>query len=315
MPEGDTIFRAARAIRKALAGRVVTEFDTQLAQLTQKNIDHPVQGRTVIDASSMGKHLLIDFSDDLTLRTHMLMSGSWHLYRPGERWFRPRRDMRVMIATDQFVAVAFNIPIAEFFQTSKLHREEPLRALGPDLLAGEFDFGEAARRIRERAGHEIAIVILTQRVVAGIGNVFKSEILFLAGVNPFDPPARTETARLQRSRRCRRSNRHVHGVSKDDGAIGSGREALGLRETGKAVPQVRYADRVSKAGDRCSIDVLVSELPAAARRRDVDYALSETGSEGALLAGAPTERSESSFLVSSGFTRYSSTPYLSFASL
>jgi endonuclease VIII len=187
MPEGDTIFRAARAIRKALAGRVVTEFDTQLAQLTQKNIDHPVQGRTVIDASSMGKHLLIDFSDDLTLRTHMLMSGSWHLYRPGERWFRPRRDMRVMIATDQFVAVAFNIPIAEFFQTSKLHREEPLRALGPDLLAGEFDFGEAARRIRERAGHEIAIVILTQRVVAGIGNVFKSEILFLAGVNPFDP--------------------------------------------------------------------------------------------------------------------------------
>lgn len=187
MPEGDTIFRAARAIRKALAGHVVTEFDTQLAQLTQKNIDYPVKGRTVLDASSMGKHLLIDFSDDLTLRTHMLMSGSWHLYRPGERWYRSRRDMRVVIGTDAFIAVAFNVPIAEFFKTSQMKREAPLRGLGPDLLAPEFDFDEAAARIRGRANQEIAIVILTQRVVAGIGNVFKSELLFLAGVNPFDP--------------------------------------------------------------------------------------------------------------------------------
>lgn len=185
MPEGDTIFRAARAIRQALGGKVVVRFDTALAQLHQQDVQEPIRGRTVVDASSVGKHLLIGFSGDLTLRTHMKMNGSWHLYRPGERWRVGRQHMRVSIETSDFVAVAFNVPVAEFCRTSQLGRHVEIRQLGPDLLADGFDAEEAFRRIRQRTKEQIADVLLNQRVVAGIGNVFKSEILFLARVDPF----------------------------------------------------------------------------------------------------------------------------------
>lgn len=190
MPEGDTIFRAARTLKSALAGKEVTRFETALAQLHQRDVQEPIRGRTVLDASSAGKHLLIDFSGDLTLRTHMRMNGSWHIYRPGERWRVGRQHMRAVIETADFVAVAFNVPVAEFLRTSELPRHQELRRLGPDFLGEQFDREEAFRRIRERGAQEIGPVILTQRVVAGIGNVFKSEVLFLAGINPFTPVAR-----------------------------------------------------------------------------------------------------------------------------
>jgi len=187
MPEGDTIFRAARTLKSALAGKEVTRFETALAQLHQRDVQEPIRGRTVLDASSVGKHLLIDFSGDLTLRTHMRMNGSWHIYRPGEKWQIGRQNMRAIVETADFVAVAFNVPVAEFIRTSELRKHQELRRLGPDLLGENFDRHEAFRRIRERGHQEIAVVILTQRVIAGIGNVFKSEVLFLARINPFTP--------------------------------------------------------------------------------------------------------------------------------
>jgi len=198
MPEGDTIFRAARTLRSALAGKEVTRFETALAQLHQRDVQEPIRGRTVLDATSAGKHLLIDFSGDLTLRTHMRMNGSWHIYRPGERWQVGRQHMRAVIETADFVAVAFNVPVAEFFRTSELTRHQELRRLGPDFLGEHFDRDEAFRRIRERGGQEIGPVILTQRVVAGIGNVFKSEVLFLAGINPFTPVASVSDDEINR---------------------------------------------------------------------------------------------------------------------
>ena len=185
MPEGDTIFRAARTLNRALAGKTVTRFESVFPHLTRVHEDHPVTGRTVETVTASGKHLLMALSGDLVLRTHMRMNGSWHIYRPGEAWQRGRRDMRIVLGTADFVAVGFNIPVAEFLRGSAIGRHDELRKLGPDLLAENFDAVEAERRLRERGDAEIADVLLNQRVMAGIGNVYKSEVLFACRVNPF----------------------------------------------------------------------------------------------------------------------------------
>jgi endonuclease VIII len=185
MPEGDTIYRAARTLHRALSGHVVERFETVLPALARVHDDHPITGRTVERVTAAGKHLLMRFSGGHVLRTHMRMNGSWHIYRPGERWQRARRDMRVLVATKEFEAVGFNIPDAEFVRTRDLDRHDDLRRLGPDLLGDTFDRTEAVRRIRERADAPIGDVLLNQRVMAGVGNVYKSEVLFACGVNPF----------------------------------------------------------------------------------------------------------------------------------
>jgi endonuclease-8 len=185
MPEGDTIFRAARTLHQLLAGDVVTRFESAFPALNRINDDKRIAGRSIESVVSRGKHLLINFSGDLILRTHMRMNGTWHVYPHDARWKMPRRDMRVLVETAEVVAVAFNVPVAEFLTARELARNRPLATLGPDLLDPEFDGAEAFRRIRARSNVEIGDVLLDQRASAGIGNVFKSEILFLAQVHPF----------------------------------------------------------------------------------------------------------------------------------
>jgi endonuclease-8 len=183
MPEGDTIYRAARALDRALAGRVVTGFESVFPRLTRVDQDASVRGRTIHRVESRGKHLLITFSGDLVLRTHMRMHGSWHIYRAGERWRRPVSDMRIVIRTAEFDAVAFTVPVAEFSTAGAAARA--LESLGPDPLAAGFDAAEAVQRIRAAGDAAIADALLDQRAIAGLGNVFKSEVLFAAGVSPF----------------------------------------------------------------------------------------------------------------------------------
>ena len=185
MPEGDTIFRAARAMNQALAGKKVKRFDSVLPKLTRIDEDVPLAGRTVESVNSAGKWNLIRFSGDLILLTHMRMNGSWHLYRPGERWQRPKSDMRIVIETADFVAVGFNVPVAEFHTEESLRRKPELRQLGEDLLSEDFDTEAALQRLKSQAGEEIGIALLNQRVMAGIGNIYKSEICFACKVNPF----------------------------------------------------------------------------------------------------------------------------------
>ena len=185
MPEGDTIFRAARTLHRALAGKPVVRFESVFPALTRVDVDTPLTAQTIDAVSASGKHVLMRFSGGMVLRTHMRMNGSWHIYRPHEAWQRPRRDMRIVIATPDFVAVGFNIPVAEFFPARDLARHDELRRLGPDLLGETFDAGEALARVKARPGETIADVLLNQRVMAGIGNVYKSEILFACRVNPF----------------------------------------------------------------------------------------------------------------------------------
>lgn len=145
---------------------------------------------------SAGKHLLMHFSGDVILRTHMRMNGSWHIYRPGERWQRPFHDMRIIVATAAFEAIAFNVPVAEFTTAARLVTHDPVAALGPDLLSPTFDTAEALARLKARGAEPIIDALLNQRVMAGIGNVFKSEVLFVRRVHPFTPVDALDDAAL-----------------------------------------------------------------------------------------------------------------------
>jgi endonuclease-8 len=197
MPEGDTIHRAARTLNAALAGRTITRFETVFPKLARVDHDTPLAGRVVESVTAAGKNLLMQFSGDLHLRTHMRMNGSWHIYRPGERWRKRFSDMRIVLETAEWVAVAFNVPVAEFYDAQSLARQDDLLHIGPDFLGETFDSAEAVRRIREHPEEEIANVLLNQRVVAGIGNEYKSELLFMTGVSPFAPVREVSETQLQ----------------------------------------------------------------------------------------------------------------------
>ena len=185
MPEGDTIFRAARTLNRALAGQTVAKFETAFPKLARVDFDEGMRGRTVELVEAKGKWILIHFSGGRILLTHMLMNGSWHIYRPGEKWRLPRSSMRVMIAGEAIVAVAFNIQIAEFHTQDSLRRRAGFASLGPALLAHDFNANEGAERLLEHRDLEVGEALLKQSVVAGIGNVFKSEICHACGVYPF----------------------------------------------------------------------------------------------------------------------------------
>lgn len=210
MPEGDTIYRAAKTLHAALAGRTITRFETVFPQLAR--IDHatPLAGRTVEKVASAGKNLIMTFSGDLHLRTHMRMNGSWHIYRPGERWRKRFSEMRIVIETDAYVAVAFNVPVAEMHDGRSLERQDDLLHIGPDFLGETFDLDEAHRRVRQHPDTEIADVLLNQRIAAGVGNEYKSEVLFLCRVHPFTPvrdlPDETITRLLEVSRKLMLAN-------------------------------------------------------------------------------------------------------------
>src|SRR5687767_5996431 len=152
MPEGDTIFRAARTLHRALAGRRITRFESVYPALTRVDVDTPLAGRTVESITSRGKHLLMAFSGDLVLHTHMRMNGSWHIYRPGDAWRAPVRDMRVVVATADYVAVGFNVPVAELLTGRDLARHKQLQELGPDLAEHSIEREEDVRRLRARRG-------------------------------------------------------------------------------------------------------------------------------------------------------------------
>jgi endonuclease-8 len=185
VPEGDTLWRAARTLERAIGGREVTRFETVLVKLARVDEDTPIAGRTVEGVKSEGKWLVMRFSGGLILLTHMLMSGSWHIYRRGERWKRSRTDMRIVIETAEWLAVAFTVPVAEFHTEETLARRAGFRTLGPRVLEEEFDAEQAIANLRARPELETGVALMSQRLVAGLGNVFKSEVCFAAGVNPF----------------------------------------------------------------------------------------------------------------------------------
>jgi endonuclease VIII len=185
MPEGDTIFRTARALGRALAGKPITGFRSTYPLLTRFNDDTPLAGQFVESVESRGKWLLIHFSGGGTLATHLLMNGSWHIYQHGERWQQPRGDMRIVIENSEYIAVGFRVPVARMHTALSLARDAKIPQPALDVLSPEFDAEAATLRVLAHGNEEIADVLLHQEVLAGVGNEFKSEICFVTAVNPF----------------------------------------------------------------------------------------------------------------------------------
>ncbi|HEV2009521.1 MAG TPA: DNA-formamidopyrimidine glycosylase family protein, partial [Candidatus Limnocylindria bacterium] len=172
MPEGDTIFRAAAGLRRAIGGKVITGFRSDVPAVAARAT--AVVGRTVAAIDPYGKHLLMrlraDGADDLVLHSHMQMDGQWHIYRPQERWWRGPSRARAVIETADFVAPCFDAPTVELLTDQELARHEWMRSLGPDLMAADFDADAALTRLRARADAPIGVAMLDQRAFAGVGN-------------------------------------------------------------------------------------------------------------------------------------------------
>lgn len=189
MPEGDTLFRTAAGLRPHLVGRTVTAARAQgpgpIPQVQR------IVGHEITSVESVGKNLLIRFEGGLEIRTHLRMTGSWHRYRPGERWRRPPARARLVIEVPDAVAVCFDAPVVELLEQRAEATHAPLAALGPDLLSPSFDADEAFCRLQDpsRAGRTIAEALLDQRALAGIGNVYKSEVLWIERISPFEAVA------------------------------------------------------------------------------------------------------------------------------
>jgi endonuclease-8 len=174
MPEGDTIFRAATALRKALVGARVTRFES--ARLGRGPV-----GERIEEVMARGKNLLVRFEKGRILRTHMMMHGSWHLYRAGERWKRPAFQARIALEADNgMVAVCFAAPVVEWLRPGSLD-------LGPDATTDAFDAEEAVRRLQWLREMSVEEALLTQSAMSGVGNVIKCEALFACRVDPFAP--------------------------------------------------------------------------------------------------------------------------------
>jgi endonuclease-8 len=214
MPEGDTIFLTAMVMRDALVGRPITAARAQAGPGVRRVPDLTrVVGTTVVSVESQGKHLLIGFDNGLTLRTHLRMSGSWHRYRPGEPWRRPDRQATAILETPTSVAVAFNTPVVELMTDADLRRSRSLSALGPDLLGATFDVEEAADRLRARERAQLGNALLDQTAVAGIGNVYKSEVAFLERLDPWAPVSAITDDELRSALRTARRllQTNIHG--------------------------------------------------------------------------------------------------------
>jgi len=183
VPEGDTVWRAARSLDRALAGHILTATDFRVPQLATVDLS----GGKVLRTLSRGKHLLtrIEAREAWTLHTHLKMEGSWHIYQHGQKWRRPTHEVRVVLSSEDRQAVGFALGIVELLPR---HREvDVVGHLGPDLLGPDWNEEEALRRLRvdpDRAVHE---ALLDQTCLAGIGNMYAAELCFTSGVHPLDP--------------------------------------------------------------------------------------------------------------------------------
>ena len=179
MPEGDTIWRTANALRPRLTGKRLTEVSPERFRR--------LEGATVTAVEANGKHLLIRFDSGLVLHSHMRMTGAWHLYRPGEAWRKPARLARVVLGNSDTVAVLFSAPVVELLRDEEAARD--LSHLGPDILAPELDLAAILRRARASERQALGELLLDQRVAAGIGNIYKCESLWRLRLDPWRPAA------------------------------------------------------------------------------------------------------------------------------
>ena len=183
MPEGDTVFREARALNEALAGAVLTRCDVRVPAFATVDLT----GQIVHGVISRGKHLLLRAGES-TIHSHLKMEGSWHRYRHGSRWQRPAFQARIVLETAGWVAVGFELGLLEIVPTNI--EEAVVGHLGPDLLGPGWTSvaaGEAADRLAADRDSAVAVALAQQRNLAGLGNVYVNELCFLRGLLPTRP--------------------------------------------------------------------------------------------------------------------------------
>jgi endonuclease-8 len=192
MPEGDTIHKLARFLDAELRGTVVAE--TRL---------HPALGPSrgaarIESVTCKGKNLYIHYDGGAALRSHLGLYGAWHRYRPGEDWRKPRRQASIVLVTPVWHLVCFNAREVQWLEAGGFRHRDGLYRLGSDLITAPLDPGALLGRCRGRLapGTQLVDVLLDQRIAAGIGNVYKSEVLFLEGCSPVQTLSATGDAAL-----------------------------------------------------------------------------------------------------------------------
>lgn len=180
MPEGDTVHQAARRLDHALAGRIVTRSDIRVPAYATVDLT----GEIVHSVAARGKHLLMRIGDRV-VHSHLKMEGEWRVFRPGERWRRPAHQARAVIETPVAVAVGFDLGVLEVFRAADEH--DRMAHLGPDLLGPDWDADHAVRRLAASPDVPVAVALGEQRNLAGLGNVYVTELCFLRGLLPTRP--------------------------------------------------------------------------------------------------------------------------------
>jgi endonuclease VIII len=216
VPEGDTIFRTATSLRTWIGDRVIT---AAAARDPRLGIDRLI-GRTVVEVSTHGKHLFLEFAsigdaanagDSLVLRTHMMMTGSWHVYREGDRRRRPERQIVVSLTAGDRVAVCFNAPVVELLTKRRSNAAHGLGGYGPDILADSLDIDAInARRKRLDPTTPVGVALLDQHVVAGIGNIYRCESLFQRRISAFVPQSSLTDEAFSELIRCAAALMHTN---------------------------------------------------------------------------------------------------------
>jgi endonuclease-8 len=203
VPEGDTVWRTAKHLDQTLTGRLLTATDFRVPAFATLDL----AGRTVVGTVARGKHLLTRIGEEHTLHTHLKMEGSWHLYRPTTPWRRPAHEARVVLRTEEWVAVGFSLGITEVLRRAE--EDDAVGHLGPDLLGPDWDEEEALRRLRADPERPVGEALLDQRNLAGIGNMYKAELCFLAGIHPAAPVAAVPDLRrlVRRARQVLEANK------------------------------------------------------------------------------------------------------------
>lgn len=195
MPEGDTVFLTCRRLDEALAGAEVVRGELRHPRLAEVEL----RGRVVREVRPVGKHLLIRFTGERTLHSHLGMDGAWHLYSPGGRWRRPAHRARAVLDVPDRTAVGFDLRGMRWVRTAD--EDSLVGHLGPDLLSPEWgpeEAAEAVRRLTADPAREIGAALLDQSVLAGVGNIYRTEVCFLLRRSPHAPVAEVDAERAVR---------------------------------------------------------------------------------------------------------------------
>lgn len=212
MPEGDTLYRIANRLRPVLAGNVVKDASANPPRTGAVIEAASLIGKRVELVEATGKHLLVTFDDRQVLHSHLGMTGSWHVYAPGETWHKPVRQAGVVLSTNDHVVVNFSPKLLELVSEQAIKRNSYLRRLGPDMMLAETEVAEVLPRLRKFARLPIGEAVMNQTIAAGIGNIYKSESLFLAKINPWQPVGELADDKLLRylqlTKKLMRRNRH-----------------------------------------------------------------------------------------------------------